>query len=327
MKAYMVDAHMMKSYDFSVEKGIMEPAGVEYLMSDCQSEDDIIAKCADADALTVVYCHVGEKTMKALKNLKVIVRYGIGYDNFDVDAATAAGVKVCNIPHYSVPEVATHTTAMILASTRHLPFYDRSVHAAQWRSDKFAQLETRRPDSQWVGLVGFGEIGRAVAGQLLAIGYHVMAYDPYLEDAAFEKRGVKRVQLDELLAKSDIISAHTPLNAETRHLLNAAAFAAMKDGVVVVNTARGGVVEEPALVAAVKSGKVAAAALDVMENEPMTNPDNPILALENVILTPHVAYRSRESTHALQLGVAEAVVQVLGGKVPGNVVNKAALGL
>lgn len=327
MKAYMIDPQITATRNYDVEQAIFDAAGIEFVIEPCENEDEILAKCADANAILSAYKTIGEKTVQGLKDLKALVRYGIGYDNFDVDAATAAGVMVCNIPHYCVPEVATHTTAMILACTRHLLLFNRDVKAGKWRTGALDSLKMRRPSTQWVGLVSFGEIARTVAGQLLAIGYNVMAYDPYQSAEVFKKAGVKQVELDELYAKSDIISLHAPLNNETRGMINAASIAKMMDGVVLVNTSRGGVINEADLAEAVKSGKISAAALDVLNVEPMTDPEDPLAKLDNVMLSPHLAFRSDESFHALCAGVAETAVKVLQGEVPDNVVNKKQLGL
>lgn len=331
MKIVLVDSHLMKGRDFKLERDVVEGAGFEFELAECHSEDEVLEKCADADGLMVIYLKMGEKVAKGLKKCQVWARYGIGYDNFDVDAATAEGIKVCNIPHYCVPEVATHTTAMILELTRHLREFDADVKAGKWLSDQLEKRVVQRPVRQWVGLAGFGEIGRTVAGQLKAIGFNVMAYDPYQPDSMFEQLGVRQVELDTLLEESDILSIHMLLDSETRYFVNKDTLARMKDGVILINTARGGVIDEADLLEALNSGKVAAAGLDVLNEEPINEAALPLARHKNVLITPHVAFRSEESFVALCEGAATAASSVLLGKIKGNlpfnIVNRKQLGL
>lgn len=326
MRVVFIDQHRSSS-NLAIMQELYDKAGLELRSEQCDNEDQIIERCSDADALMSVYTVVGEKAMSALKKCKVIVRTGIGYDNLDVDAATKYGIKICNIPHYSVPEVSAHSTALILAITRHLQEMSADAKNGEWRSKRFSTFYYRRPDSQQVGLVGFGAIGRAVALQLKPFGYKVVAYDPYVPDNYFEEFDVKRVSLDELIQSSDIISLHTAATAETIGIINKDNIAKMKDNVFIVNTARGSLINEQDLIEALKSGKVAGAGLDVTNPEPPVDPNHPYYSMDNVILTPHIAFRSIEASKALSEGVANTVISVLAGNNPDNIVNKKALGL
>ncbi len=325
MKAYIVDAQIFANYDCSIEKKVFDEAGIEFVIERCKNEEEIAERCADAEAILDIYTPMGPKSMDKLKNCKVLVRYGIGYDTFDVEAATQRGIKVCNIPHYCIPEVATHASALILATSRQLLNYTMTIRRGEWNAVKGLQM--RRPSSQIVGLAGFGNIAREVAKRMQALEYQVVAYDPFLDNEMFKKAGVKRVELEELFKTADIISLHTPLTKETEHLVNKDTIAQMKDGVIIVNTARGPIVCQEDLLEALQSGKVAAAGLDVFETEPFKDKDHPFCRMDNVILSPHASFNSLEASAALSQQVAETAVAVLKGEVPYNVVNKKELGL
>ena len=327
MKVYMIDSYRRRGYDFSSERSIIEEAGHELILKECHNDDDIVRECPDADAILNIYTSMGKKSIDALDRCKVLVRYGIGYDNFDVRAATEKGIMVCNIPHYCIPEVAIHATALILGATRNLLNYTYNMREAKYNGGSGSFYQMRRPSTQKVGLVGFGNISSTVAGYVKAMGYGVLAYDPYLDDSVFEKAGVERADFDTVLSESDIISIHVPYSKETHHILDSAAFNKMKDGVIIVNTARGPLIEEAALVEALKSRKVGAAGIDVFEEEPFRPEDHPFYHMNNVILSPHAAYNSAESVVELNKQVAMTAVAVLNGEVPYNAVNKKDLGL
>lgn len=328
MKIYAIDTHVFAKagYDFSLYRKVIEAAGYEFIMETCQNEEEVVQKCADADAILNTYVKMTEKSMSQLKNCKVMVRTGVGYDSFDVDAATALGIKICNVPTYCTPEVATHTTSLLLAASRNLLLYTMNVRAGEFdQTDGKNFPVMRRPSACTVGLVGFGRISRLVAKQLKGIDYNVIAFDPYLDEGLFTEMGVKKVDLDELFATSDIICTLTPYTKETHHIIDAAAIAKMKDGVILVNTARGPLIDENALIDGLKSGKVAAAGLDVFETEPFDDPNHPLCRMDNVILTPHAAYRTAESSRELLRQAAQTAVDILQGKDVLNIVNKAAL--
>ena len=328
MKIYAIDTHVFAKagYDFSLYREVIEAAGYEFIMETCQNEEEVFQRCADADAIINTYVKMTAKSMSRLKNCKVMVRTGVGYDSFDVDDATALGIKICNVPTYCTPEVATHTTSLLLAASRNLLLYTMNVRAGEFdKTDGKNFSVMRRPSACTVGLVGFGRISRLVAKQLKGIDYNVIAFDPYLDEALFTEMGVNKVDLNELFAVSDMICTLTPYTRETHHIIDAAAIAKMKDGVILVNTARGPLIDEAALIAGLKSGKVAAAGLDVFETEPFDDPNHPLCRMDNVILTPHAAYRTAESSRELLRQAAQTAVDILQGKDVPNIVNKAAL--
>lgn len=325
MKAIVVDKNSADGLDYGIQKKIFEENGIEFVLEDCQTEDEIIEKCKDADALLVIYRKITTRIMDALTNCKVILRYGIGYDVIDVEAATERGIKVCNSPTHCLDEVATHTIAMILAMERQLVFYNDVVKSGKWLAN--AGFKPHRLSCQTLGFVGFGNIARRAADFAKGFGFKMIAYDPYLDEEVIKASGAEKVNLDELLERSDVVTIHTPLFDSTYHLINKDSIAKMKDGVMIVNTSRGPIIAIDDLLEAVKTGKVKAAALDVVENEPVTVPDHPMFETGKIICSPHAAYNSVEAEEQMMAVLANTAVDILNGKNPSNIVNKKALGL
>jgi D-3-phosphoglycerate dehydrogenase len=250
------------------------------------------------------------------ERLKVIGRAGVGVDNVDVDAATRRGIVVANAPDATVVSAAEHTIALLLAVARNLPQAHAALAEGRWERARFAGIELA---GKTLGVLGLGRIGWQVARRALALGLRVVAYDPFVSPERFRELGVEEVATaEELYAQSDLVTLHLPLNDETRGLLDADAFAGMRDGVRIVNAARGGLVDEAALEAAIRSGKVAGAALDVFEEEPYSGP---LLGLENVIATPHLAGSTTEAQDRAGLIVAEQVAAALDGELVQTAVN------
>lgn len=325
MKAIVVDKNSADGLDYFIQKKIFEENGIEFVLEDCQTEDEIIEKCQDADALLVIYRKITPRIMDSLKKCKVILRYGIGYDVIDVKAATERGIKVCNSPTHCLDEVATHTIAMILAMERQLVFYNNLVKEGKWLAN--AGFKPHRLSSQTIGFVGFGHIARRAADFAKGFGFKMIAYDPFLSEAVINAAGAEKVELDRLLAESDVISLHTPLMDSTFHLIDKESIAKMKDGVMIVNTSRGPIIAIDDLVKAVKEGKVRAAALDVVEGEPITVPNHPLFETGRIICSPHAAYNSIEAEQQMMSVLAHTAVDVLNGENPANIVNKKELGL
>jgi D-3-phosphoglycerate dehydrogenase len=248
--------------------------------------------------------------------LKVIGRAGVGVDNVDVDAATRRGIVVANAPESTVVSAAEHTIALLLAVARNIPQAHASLKSGVWDRGRFAGIELA---GKTLGVLGFGRIGRQVARRALALGMRVVAYDPFVAPERFRELGVEpAATLEEVYAAGEFLSLHLPLTAETRKLLGSEAFAAMRDGVRLVNAARGELVDEEALATAVRSGKVAAAALDVFESEPYTGP---LLELEQVIVTPHLAASTSEAQDRAGVIIAEQVAAALEGGLVETAVN------
>ncbi len=288
-----------------------------------RTEDDIIKFGQEADILLVIAEPITRRVISSLPRLKGIIRYGIGVDTVDLKAATEFGVVVANFPDFCLEEVANHTIAFLLALNRKLFRLDRLVRAGEWRP---AALRSALPPvgplrGETLGLVAFGNIPRRVAPRAQAFGLQVVAYDPYLDDEVFSRFGVRRVRhVEELLAESDYVSSHLPLTEETYHFFTADRFRLMKPTAYFINTSRGKVVDEQALIRALEEGWIAGAALDVFEEEPLP-PDSPLTRLENVILTPHVAYYSDRSERDIKLRVGRAAADILRGFEPEHVAN------
>ena len=282
-------------------------------------ENELIARTRDADALVVTYSPVTRGVMGALEGLKVVVRTGVGYDVIDVPAATELGVIVVNIPDIWVREVANHAFALLLAWNRKIVTMDRQVHAGVW-SGGVPGERTGSLHGETVGIVGLGNIGSAFARRVAAFETKVIACDPYVDDKRFAALGVERVSLEALAERADYVSVHTLLNAETHHLIGETFFRRMKPTAILINTSRGPVVDEQALARALKDKRLAGAALDVWEQEPVAA-DNPLLKMDNVIATSHAAYFSSPAVAQVPRRCGEEVARVLTGQRPLHVVN------
>jgi D-3-phosphoglycerate dehydrogenase len=292
-----------------IERAIFTRAGYEVELAQCRTADEVATAGAGAVALLAQYAPITDAVLAALPLVRVVGIYGASLDNVELPAAARRGLRVVNVPDYGVDEVADHTLGLILALTRGIVGLDRAVHAGTW--DFRGGGELRRSSSQQVGVIGLGRIGSAVARRALAFRFRVVAADP--TRPAVE--GVRLVELEELLATSDLVCVTTRFDPSTRHLLNAAAFARMKSGAYLVNTSRGGAVDQAALVDALRSGHLGGAALDVLEREPIT-PDDPLLSLPNVVLTPHAAFYSCESLVEMKRRAAEAITVALADLGP-----------
>ena len=282
-------------------------------------ENELIARTRGADALVVTYSPVTRGVMGALEGLKVVVRTGVGYDVIDVPAATELGVIVVNIPDLWVREVANHALALLLAWNRKIVTMDRQVHAGVW-SGRVPGERTGSLHGETVGIVGLGNIGSAFAQRVAAFETTVIACDPYVDDKRFVALGAERVSLEALAERADYVSVHTLLNAETHHLIGEAFFRRMKPTAILINTSRGPVVDEQALARALKDKRLAGAALDVWEQEPVAA-DNPLLKMDNVIATSHAAYFSSPAVAQVPRRCGEEVARVLTGQRPLHVVN------
>jgi D-3-phosphoglycerate dehydrogenase len=282
-------------------------------MAKSTSSDDILAVARDADAILVTYAKLPAELLRQLKNCKVIGRFGLGVDNIDIKAAAEQNIVVTYVPDYCLQEVSDHAMALVLALARKVPFSNALVQSGRWEMP--AVVPIRRLEGQILGLVGFGNIPRRVAPKALAFGFKVIAYDPYVAPEAARECGVELVSFDRILELSDFISIHAPLMPQTRGLFGAATFAKMKKGAYVVNTARGPLIDEAALIAALDGGHLGGAALDVVATEPLAK-DSPLLGRPNVILTPHTAFYSVEALDELQTKCASDVAHVLSGAPP-----------
>jgi D-3-phosphoglycerate dehydrogenase / 2-oxoglutarate reductase len=291
-----------------IERTILGEIGAEVVDACGLTESETRALCRAADAIMTDYFRCNADVIAELERCRVICQYGVGLDQIDVDAATAAGILVTHTPEYCVDELADHTLALILAVARNVVRYDRSVRSGAWDYSLAPPLHRLR--GRTLGLVGFGRVGQAVASRAAPLGMRVLAADAYLPDDVIQKHGAEPAPLDQLLDEADVVSLHAPLTKETSGLFGAAELAALKPGAILVNTARGGLVDEAALAEALESGRLGGAGLDVLTEEPPAA-DCPLLACENVVLTPHAGFLSEESLVAVQTQAAEEVRRAL----------------
>ena len=282
-----------------------------YRMSKSVNADDIVAVAKDADAVLVTYAKLTRDVLIQLTRCKAIGRFGLGVDNIDLVTAKEKGIAVNYVPDYCIREVSDHAMALLLALIRKIPLSNKLVQSGRWEMP--AVVPIRRIEGTVLGLVGFGHIPRLVAPKAQAFGIKVIAYDPLAKPDVFRAAGVGGVDLDTLLKMSDYVSVHAPLLPATRGMMNAAAFAKMKKGAFIVNTARGPLIDEPALIAALDSGQVGGAGLDVVAAEPLAK-DSPLLGRDNVIISPHTAFYSIEALNELQSKCASDVARVLSGE-------------
>lgn len=271
---------------------------------------DLLRVCGDADAfITRGFVSIPMEVLEASERLKVIGVHGVGVDHIDVDFAEKRGIRIVRTPEALTDSVAEFTVGLILSLLRKIPLADDAVRKGEWNK-KYNVLVGAELMGKTVGILGLGRIGSAVARRLSSFNVNLVYYKRNRNIEIERLLGVKYVSFDELLRISDIISIHTPLTSETYHMISFREFALMKHGVYIVNTARGAIIDEKALYEALVSGKVAGAALDVFESEPL-NPENPLTRLDNVILTPHLAASCEETLKRLAVAVAEKVIQAL----------------
>lgn len=304
------------------EQRVLAPLGIELRSGQCKSEEEIIELAQGADAVLNCYAKMTARVIEKLSRCKIIARYGIGVDNVDLIAATRAGILVTNVPDYCVDEVSDHALALILALARQIVLADGAVREGRW--DVVPHAGIRRLRGQTLGVVGFGKIARVLASKVQPLGMKVLVYDPYLDPKLIARHGAEGVNLDRLLAEADAVSIHVPLSPETRGLIGERELARMKPTAFLINTSRGGIVDEQALAEALKAGRIGGAALDVLSVEPPPL-DHPLRKLPNVILTPHLAFYSRESVIELQTKAAEEVARALRGEPPRSPVNREVL--
>ncbi len=282
------------------------------------SEEALAATIGEYDALIVRSgTRVTRRVLEAARRLKVIARAGVGVDNIDVDAATELGILVVNAPTGNIIAAAEHTLALLMALARRVPQAHMSMRAGEWDRKRFVGVEVR---DKTLGLIGLGRVASEVARRAKGLEMHVLAYDPYVSDTYAAKLGVTLVDLDDLLAQADFISLHLPLTPETRGFLNRERLARVKPGAYLINTARGAVVDEAALLEALDTGRLAGAALDVFAEEPLP-PDHPLRRHPKVILTPHIGGSTVEAQERVALDAAEQVIAVLQGKPAPYAVN------
>lgn len=322
MAKYKVAVVSLGYESYDTEREILAPLGAEIVLApkDCLTEQEVIEVAGGADAVLVREAPIGATVLEELQRLKVVARYGVGVDNIDLEKAREKRVYVANVPGYGTEEVSDHAVALLLACVRSLLVRDRRLREGTFETD--IRDEIYRTTGKVLGLIGYGQIGRAFhrkwKGFLPA---RVLVFDPYGKGRIPEESGVEITDLDTLLAESDYISIHAPLTPETRHMIDGNAFQKMKRTAVLVNTSRGGLVDEKALVKALQGGRILAAGIDVFEKEPLDGA-NPLLAMPNVVLTGHVGWYSKDAVRELQTRAAQEIARVFQGQAPICWVNR-----
>jgi len=302
------------------EQRVFAEAGFDVRLAECKTASDVIEQAREADALINQYAPIDESVLAHLMRCRIVVRYGVGVDTVDVEAATRHGVWVVNVPDYGTEEVSEHAFALLLNLLRGVGRYDRAVRSGQWEYSAVRPL--RRLRTLIVGVIGCGHIGAGFARKVGCLGAHVLGYDTVLVPEELVHDGVvEPADLDELLARADAVSLHAPLTEQTRHLIGPEQLRRMKPGAYLVNTSRGGLVDPAALLRALDKGEIAGAALDVLETEPPEAGDL-LVPHERVLITPHAAWYSEESMETLKSEVAREVVRVLSGERPRSPVNQ-----
>lgn len=319
LKVYITDYDY---YDNEIEKNILEPLGAEVIGLQCKDGKGLAKQAADADALMVQYAYISREIIEALPKLKVIARYGVGMDIIDVEAAEEKGIICTNVVDYCNNEVADHNISLLLMMLRRIPMFVKETSKGAWHWSETGK-SVHRFSSLKVGVVGLGRISRNMCKKLQSLGFTITAHDPFLDKNEAENLGIDLVELDELCIDSDALVLQCPYNSETHHLMNEERFSLMKKDAVLVNCSRGKLVDNQALYHALKTGEIAAAGLDDLEDEPAKKFDwkpseNELFKLANCFITPHVAYYSEESLVEARKLASINVKAVLSGQNPPN---------
>ena len=309
---------------FQLEMEALGPIGAEIVGVSAGTDDEYLEQASDADAIIPAGHNLSRAIVEGLKSCKVIASGSVGTDGIDVEAATEKGIPVVNVPDTFIEEVADHTMTMILSTYRRLTLMDRMARDGRWREGRPYLYGFPRLIGQTLGFISFGNVARATAQRAAPFGFRMLAYDPYVEELVPSSYGVEPVGLTELLQRSDILSMHAPGTAETDHMLTEEHFRLMKPHALFINNGRGGTVDESALIRALEEKWIAAAGLDVLEQEP-PDPENPLLHMDNVILTPHVASASARFDPRRRRRVGEEIALVLTGRWPRACVNPSVL--
>jgi D-3-phosphoglycerate dehydrogenase len=314
--------------DHSLEAGVLHSSGLDIDLVRLQTRvpEELIPHVADADAVIVQWATINRQVIETMAQCKVISRYGIGVDMIDLQAAGEHGIPVANVPDFCMEEVSDSTIGFLFSLNRRIFILDRYVRSGGWGSTRpIPYWPPSRLSGQTLGIVGLGNIGRVVARKAGCLGLKLLGYDPYIKPEQAAELGVALVALDDLLRRSDYVTLHCPLIAETRGLIGAAQLALMKPTACLINMARGPVVVQSALHEALVNHTITAAALDVLEQEP-PDPNDPLLQLDNVIVNPHASSGSVEAAAQLRHDTAQNVVDMLSGRLPRSIVNRKALG-
>jgi D-3-phosphoglycerate dehydrogenase / 2-oxoglutarate reductase len=292
---------------WDLERRTLAGSGGRLMLGGCQTEDDIIARAGNAEVLWLSWTpEITRRVLRSLPHVRLAIRWGVGYEQIDVDGATEEGVLVANCPTYGTTDVAEHALLLLLMAARRARFTQLEMARGGWEEAMPTNLH--RISGGTLGIVGLGRIGSALATRAAGLGLRLLACDPFISEDTVRARGAEPVSMQTLLAQSDYVSAHVPLNPGTRHLFDRESFAAMKPGAIFVNTCRGPVADEGALLEALQNGHLAAAALDVFEVEPLPN-DSPLRSMPQVVLTPHMASSTEEAVHDMRREICQTTLE------------------
>lgn len=307
---------LLTDYEFEhlqYEKDVFQESGldIEFIKAQCKTEEEVIDQAKHVDAILNQYAPVSRRVIESLENTKIISRYGVGVNTIDLGAAKEKGITVANVPDYGMEEVSNHALALLLSWARKVTLLNNEVKKGNW--DFKACVPIHRFNEQTVGVLGFGRIPRRFIEKVKPLGFKTAAYDPFVSAEEMAAVGVQKMELDEIIRESDFLSVHVPLIDDTFHLINEERLHQMKKTAVIINTARGPIIDEKALADALEKGIIAGAALDVTEDEPVST-NSPLLKMDNVIITPHSAWYSEEAMIELRKKAAKNIVHVLSGE-------------
>jgi len=307
--------------DVAQERRAVESSGGTLVDAQTTDEQELCKVCRDADGVLTARAPITRRVIEAMERCRIIVRYGIGVDTVDIPAATERGIMVANVPDYCVDEVSDHALTLLLMLSRQMIAAISLARQDRWAMNNFPTLHRLR--GQTCGLVGCGKIGSLLAGKVAQLGMRVLIHDPYMSESRAREMGVELVSFDALLAQSDYISLHAPLTDETHYLFGETAFAKMKNTAAIINTSRGGLIDEKALLAALDAGKISGAGLDVLESETAVTPVRTALVNHpKMVVTAHTAWLSVEARETLQLRAIEQALACLQGEKPYGLINR-----
>jgi len=319
MAKYKVVVSDNRHGDYSIEAAVLKPIDAEVVIENCSTEEEMIIACKDADGVLLDQAPMTAKVIESLTKCKVISRYGVGYDNVDVEACTKKKIYVANVPDYCMEDVSDHAMALFFSCVRRITLRDKQVRQGGWNMDRSGIYRIK---DKVFALMGFGNIARCLIRKLSGLGLKkILVYDPYVSKEIIEALGAQKADLETVLAEADYISLHMPVTPETKGIINKKAFSLMKNSVILINTARGPLIDEEALIDALSNGKIAFAGLDTHNKEPLLS-DSPLMKMDNCILTDHVGFYSDESMKELHTKIAQNIKAVLEGGKPIYPVNK-----
>ena len=319
MAKYKVVVSDNRHGDYSIEAAVLKPVDAEVVIEDCSTVEEMIIACRDADGVLLDQAPMPAQVIESMTKCKVVSRYGVGYDNVDVEACTKKKIYVANVPDYCMEDVSDHAMALFYSCVRRITLRDKQVRQGGWNMDRSGIYRIK---DRVFALIGFGNIARCLVRKLSGLGLKkVLVYDPYVSKEIIEASSAQKTDLETLLTEADYISLNVPVTPETKGIINKKAFSLMKNSAILINTARGPLVDEEALIDALSTGKIAFAGLDTHNKEPLPA-DSPLLKMDNCILTDHVGFYSVESMKELHTKIAQNIKAVLEGGKPIYPVNK-----